>query len=91
MYRVGLPGWKLVARFGLPVRIRVQVHYDPEVKSYWTTSPDLKGLVVTGESIDDLVRETKIAMHDLMDIELRGANIHATPTLSFTTDAMSAA
>ena len=66
MYRVGFPGWKFAARMGVPMTVRVDVKYDPEVKSYWTTSPDMKGLVVTGESLDEVRRELRSALSALM-------------------------
>ena len=91
MYRVGFPGWKIAARFGASIIVRVDVHYDPEVKSYWTSSPDLKGLVVTGNSLDELFREAKAGIDDLMEIELDGRPIDAKPRLSFSPSALGAA
>lgn len=91
MYRVGFPGWKIAARFGASMTVRVDVHYDPEVKSYWTSSPDLKGLVVTGNSLDELFREAKSGIHDLMEVELDGVAIEAKPRLSFSNSALCAA
>ena len=90
-YRVGFPFWKLAARAGLPLAVRVFVHYDPEVRSYWASSPDLKGLVVTGNSLDELLREAMAGMDALLDIELHGRRAHAVPRLSFTPAALSAA
>lgn len=89
MYRVGLPFWKTVARFGVPVKVRVCVHFDPETKSYWTTSPDLDGLTVTGNSLDELFKEAMAGMDTLLDMELNGdhAHIEARPQLSFSEDA----
>ena len=91
MYRVGFPGWKLAARLGVPMMVRIDVHYDPEVKSYWTTSPDLAALVVTGASLDELLRQAKHGIDDLMDMELKGRAIQAAPRLSFSPDALCAA
>jgi predicted RNase H-like HicB family nuclease len=91
MYRVGFPGWKFAARHGIPMIVRIDVHYDPEVKSFWTTSPDLPGLVVTGSSLDELMRQAKHGIEDLMDMELKGRAIHAAPRLSFSQDALCAA
>lgn len=93
MYRVGLPFWKTAARFGVPVKVRVCVHFDPETKSYWTTSPDLDGLTVTGNSLDELFKEAMAGMHTLLDMELNGDhdNVAARPQLSFSQDALCAA
>jgi len=91
MYRVGLPGWKLAARLNIPLSLRVDVHYDPEVQSYWTTSPDLDGLIVTGHSIDELLKEAKIGMNDLIGLALKDRRFTAVPQLSFSPEALGAA
>ncbi len=91
MYRVGFLGWKIAARFGVPIYLRVTVHYDSDAKSYWTSSPDLAGLVVTGNSLDELFKEARVGIDELMGIELNGAQIEAKPRLSFTDSALCAA
>lgn len=91
MYRVGFPGWKIAARLGVPMFIRIDVHYDPEQKSYWTSSPDLGGLVVTGSSLDELIREAKFGIDALMELQLNGTQIEAKPRVSFTDSALCAA
>lgn len=91
MYRVGFPGWKIAARLGVPMQVRVHVHYDPDVKSYWTTSPDLDGLIVTGNTLDELLHEAKAGIDGLMELHLNTADIHATPRMSFTPEALCAA
>ena len=88
MYRVGFLGWKIAARFGIPLFVRVRVHYDPDAKSYWTSSPDLGGLVVTGNSLDELLREAKAGIDELLEIQLNGAQIEAKPRLSFSDSAL---
>ncbi len=88
-YRVGFPGWKLAARLGLPLQVRVEVHYDPEVKSYWTTSPDLDGLVVCAPTLDELLREASIGIDELLELSLHTSAVHATPRMSFTPEALS--
>jgi predicted RNase H-like HicB family nuclease len=70
MYRIGLPGWKLAARIGMPLTLRVYIHHDPKAASYWTTSPDLGGLIVTGNTLDELFREVQLAAPDLIELEL---------------------
>lgn len=91
MYRVGFPGWKLAARAGIPLQVRVNVHYDPEVKSYWTTSPDLDGLIVTGNTIDELLHEAKLGIDGLLELALQGQHVRAAPQLSFSPEALCAA
>ncbi|MFM2075645.1 MAG: hypothetical protein RJB34_1950 [Pseudomonadota bacterium] len=70
MYRVGFLGWKITARFGIPLALRVHIHYDPEVSSYWTSSPDLGGLIVTGQTLDELYKEVHLATPDMIALEL---------------------
>ena len=91
MYRVGFPGWKIAARLGVPMQVRVEVHYDPEVKSYWTTSPDLDGLTVCADTLDELLREAKIGIDELIELSLNTDRVHATPRMSFTPEALCAA
>lgn len=68
MYRVGFPGWKLAGRLGLPLRIRVYAHYDKESRTFWANSPDLDGLAVSGETLDELRREALAATETLLEL-----------------------
>ena len=72
MYRVGLPGWKIAARLGVPVKVRVNVHHDADSNTYWAESPDLDGLVVAGETLDELHREVIGASHALLELAVDG-------------------
>lgn len=72
MYRVGLPGWKIAARFGVPVKVRVNVHHDADSNTYWAESPDLDGLAVAGDSLDELHREVVSASHALLELAVDG-------------------
>ena len=72
MYRVGFPGWKLAARLGVPVIVRVDVHFDVESKSYWANSPGLDGLVVSGTTLDELRNEVRGAAEALLELEMNG-------------------
>lgn len=55
MYRIGLPGWKVAARLGVRLSLRVDVYRDEETHTYWAKSDDLQGLVASGDTIDELV------------------------------------
>lgn len=70
-YRVGLPGWKMVARARIPVSLRVDVIRDDEAKVYVATSPDLAGLVAEAATLDELVRAIDAGIKDLMEDYLR--------------------
>jgi predicted RNase H-like HicB family nuclease len=56
-YPVGRLGWKLAARAGLPLRVGVVVQRDEEAGVYCAHSPNLPGLHVEGETLDELVKE----------------------------------
>ena len=72
MYRVGLPLWKLAARVGIPLKLRVYVHFDQESNSFWADSPDLDGLVVSGDNLEELRREALIAADELLTLAVKG-------------------
>lgn len=71
-YRVGLPFWRLVAKAGFPMTIKVDVHFDKECGSYWAEGVGLRGLVVTGKDLDELHQECTYAIEELMRLELNG-------------------
>lgn len=77
-YRVGRPFWRQVARAGVPVRLRVEVHFDEESNSYWASSDDLDGLVVAGDTLDELRSEVVSAATVLLEMELAEAPRHVT-------------
>ena len=69
MYRVGLPFWKLAARLGLPLLIRIQVMHDHEACVYIATSTDLPGLVAESSDLEQLM----LAVHDCADMLIEHA------------------
>lgn len=75
MFLIGWPFWKLLARLGLPLGLRVAVHYDSESKTFWADSPDLDGLVVSGETPENLAREIHIAATELVELQLSGRHL----------------
>lgn len=72
MVRVGFPCWKLFARLGLHIRVRVAVHFDADTKTFWADSPDLDGLVVSGATPEELAREVHLAAAELLELQLAG-------------------
>ncbi|WCN00448.1 DUF1902 domain-containing protein [Acidovorax sp. GBBC 1281] len=56
MYRVGFPGWKVAARLGIPLLVRVEVVEDRQAGVFVATSPDLQGLVVEAPSVGELLK-----------------------------------
>ncbi len=81
LYRVGLPGWKWVARLGVPLLVRVRVHRDTETQTYWADSPDLDGLVVSGADLDELQSEAVAAAHELLSMAVHSDKARATTEL----------
>ena len=77
MYRVGFPLWKVAARFGVPVLVRVDVHFDKDSKSFWADSPDLDGLVVSGQDLDELRTEVMSAASELLRLAVRSTKTRA--------------
>lgn len=70
MYRVGLPGWKLAAKFGVPVRLRVNITQDLEANVYVAESPDLDGLIVEAHTLDEIKTEALAAAGVLLELAL---------------------
>ena len=71
MYRVGLPGWKLAAKLGMPVRLRVNIRQDLEANVYVAESPDLDGLIVEAHTLDEIKDEALSAAGVLLELALR--------------------
>jgi len=69
MYRVGWPLWKLFAKAGISLRFMLTIHFDEESKSFWADSPDVDGLVVTGETLEEVRREAMLAADMLLELK----------------------
>ena len=80
MYRVGFPGWKVAGRLGVPLRVRVFAHFDNESKTYWASSPDLDGLVLSFTPFFSLPSETLSAAQTLLELEVDGSIKRAVTT-----------
>ncbi len=70
MYRVGLPGWTLLAKLGMTVRLRVNIRHDLEANVYVAESPDLEGLVVEAYTLDEVKQEALAAAAALLELKL---------------------
>lgn len=90
-YRVGFPFWKQAAKLGMGLSLRVHYHFDKEANSYWTTSPDLRGLVVAADTLEELHKEVSYAALDLIDLAVNNDHDKVTPQLKFLDGAMFAA
>lgn len=58
-YRYGWPFGKVMARMGVPTKIRVDVIRDEEAGVFIATSCDVDGLVLEAETIEGLITEAR--------------------------------
>lgn len=68
LYRIGFPGWKLAAKLGVTLRVKVEIAHNAEANVFIATSPDLKGLVVEAETFEELLKEIEYCSNDLLHI-----------------------
>jgi len=59
MYRLSWPCAAFFASLGFSLLIKVEIIHDDEANVYVATSPDLKGLVVEAENLDELEKEVR--------------------------------
>lgn len=67
------PGWRALARLGIPVEIRVDVRFDPEAQVYYVSDSNLKGLRVEAETLDEMQIEILAAASDLLEARFDGS------------------
>lgn len=65
-YRYGWPMGHLLAKAGVPTKIRVDVIRDEEAGVFVGTSMDLRGLVVESDTLEGIVREARLLIPDLV-------------------------
>lgn len=70
-YRVGFPFWKLVAKTGAPMMVRVNTFHDKDAGVFVATSPDLKGLIAEAETLDELEKEVISSASGLLSFYLK--------------------
>ncbi len=81
MYRVGNLGWRVAARIGIPLKVRIDVIFDDEAKVFVATSEDLKGLVVEAATVEELWAEIKQCACDLLIEECQAKTASAVRAL----------
>ncbi len=69
MYRLGWPGATFLAQMGMSLLIKVEIIHDNEANVYVATSPDLKGLVVEAETLDELEKEVWDLVPELLTLD----------------------
>jgi len=70
MYRIGYPFWRTLGAAGVPLQLRVDILHDEEANVFVATSTDLRGLVCEASTLDDLVKEVKSSVDELIDLQL---------------------
>jgi hypothetical protein len=71
MYRLGWPCATFLAKMGLSLLIKVEIIHDKLAKVYVATSPDLKGLIVEAETLDELEKEVWHLIPELLKLDIR--------------------
>ncbi|NOT84062.1 MAG: DUF1902 domain-containing protein [Methylococcaceae bacterium] len=83
MYRLGWPLATFVAELGLSLLIKVEIIHDNEANVYVATSPDLKGLVVEAETLDELEKEVWSLVPELLMLDKPTLRTKAVTHLAF--------
>lgn len=65
-YRLGWPMGRLLARCGVPIRIRLDVIHDEEADVFVGTSTDIRGLVVEANTLEGVANEAKLLIPDML-------------------------
>ncbi|KXU38248.1 hypothetical protein AXE65_02325 [Ventosimonas gracilis] len=56
-------------------RFRLHIHFDNESQTFWANSPDINGLAVSGEDLQEVQREAFLAAETLFEIDaVQGTN-----------------
>ena len=82
-YRAGWPGWKLVARAGGTIVVKVDVMKDNEAGVYVASSSNPDGLVVEAKCLDELRLELMGAATSLLELAMNGHPTHAVTDIRF--------
>lgn len=67
--RPTFPGWRLLAKLGAPVEVRVSIEFDAEARVYYVAESDLRGLHVEAATLDEMQREILGAATELLHDE----------------------
>ncbi|MDO9104241.1 MAG: DUF1902 domain-containing protein [Methylovulum sp.] len=83
MYRLSWPCAAFFCRFGVVAVCKVEIIHDDEANVYIATSPDLKGLVVEAETLDELEKEVRDLVPELLTLNLPKLHAKAGTHVSF--------
>ncbi|MDE2469893.1 MAG: DUF1902 domain-containing protein [Bradyrhizobium sp.] len=84
MYPIRWPLAEAVGRLGIPLVIKIRVLFDAEANVFVGTSPDVPGLVVEADSLDDVMREARELIPCLLNAEHKRVISPVSTKLSFT-------
>lgn len=65
-YRYGWPFGRFLAKAGVPTKIQVNVIFDDEAGVFVGTSTDVCGLVVEAATLEEVIREARSLIPDLV-------------------------
>ena len=65
--------WKIAARFGVSLLVKIEVIHDKKAKVFVATSSDLPGLVVESKTIEQLFAEVYDCVDMLLSEQLKSA------------------
>lgn len=68
MYPFNYPFAKFISAIGIPVYIKIEAFLDEEAGVYVASSPNVKGLHVEAESLDELRKEIELTLPGLLEI-----------------------
>ncbi len=83
MYCLSWPCAAFFAGIGLSLLITVEIIHDDEANVYVATSPDLRGLVVEAETLDELEKEVRDLVPELLTLNLPKIHTKAGTHVSF--------
>ncbi len=83
MYRLGWPGATFLAKMGLSLLIKVEINHDKLANVYVATSPDLKGLIVEAETLDELEKEVWDLVPELLTLDMPELRVKTATHVSF--------
>lgn len=70
-YQVGYPGWKLLAKMGVPLRVRIYVKFDKEAGVFCAASNDFApkhAFAVEANTWEELQKEVVLAIEEAFEI-----------------------
>lgn len=67
MYRVSWPAARVLGRMGVKLSVVLDITHDSEAGVFIAVSKDVPGLVVEGDSVEQVMREARNLIPELME------------------------